>query len=176
MEPAPRLSYGFAKEHGVLLVPAEDGRTVCRHRADAPIEALIEAQRLAAALAQFEPVGGAEFEADLNRLYRDSASEAARVASEADGDLAALADTAASVDDLLDQRVINVPGGVDPARHLGPVDLAAASPGLHGRHVKHRQPARGEQRESARQPGVDAKNLHAMPSIRRRASVSVRPC
>ncbi|WP_226783110.1 type II secretion system ATPase GspE [Oceaniglobus trochenteri] len=99
-----RLTYGFAREQGVLLVDGEDGAPLCRHRADAPLAALIEAQRLAGALARFEPVDPAAFESELNRIYRDSASAAAQEAAEAGSDLTALANDAASVDDLLDQR------------------------------------------------------------------------
>ncbi|WP_288396713.1 ATPase, T2SS/T4P/T4SS family, partial [uncultured Sulfitobacter sp.] len=40
----------------------------------------------------------------LGTIYRDSASEAAQVAADADDDLASLADTAASIDDLLAQN------------------------------------------------------------------------
>ncbi|KAF0675834.1 GspE/PulE family protein [Profundibacterium mesophilum] len=100
----PRLSYGFAKRRGIVLAEREDGTPVCRHLEQAPQAALLEAQRVAAHVLTFETVTREAFEAELNRTYRDSASEAARVASEADSDLASLADSAASVDDLLDQR------------------------------------------------------------------------
>ena len=104
VQAAPRLPYGFAKAHGVVLARGADDAPVCRHRADAAIEALVEAQRAAGTLVAFEALDAAAFEAALGALYRDSASEAAQAADDADDDLAALADSAASVDDLLDQK------------------------------------------------------------------------
>ena len=53
---------------------------------------------------RFEQITDPAFEAVLGAIYRDSASAAAQVAADADGDLAALADTAASIDDLLAQN------------------------------------------------------------------------
>ncbi len=100
----PRLTYGFAKSAGVVLL-AEGDTVVCRHRTGARIEALLEAQRVAGRCLAFRPATAAEFETALGTVYRDSAEEAAQVAADADtGDLAALADSAASVDDLLDQN------------------------------------------------------------------------
>ena len=102
--PLPRLSYGFAKANGVVLLTA-DGDVLCHHRAEAKLEALLEAQRVAGRCIDFAVIPAAEFEAALGRIYRDSAQEAAQVAADADmGDLAALADSAAAVDDLLDQN------------------------------------------------------------------------
>ena len=98
-----RLTYAFAKARGVVLWDGE-GRAVCRHRPDATLEALIEAQRVQGSPVAFEAVSAQEFEAALGRIYRDSASEAAQVAADAGGDLASLADSAASVDDLLDRN------------------------------------------------------------------------
>ncbi|UWQ23150.1 GspE/PulE family protein [Jannaschia sp. W003] len=104
----PRLPYAFARAHGVVVASAEDGAPVCRHREGAPVEALVEAQRAAGALVRFEAVDAAGFEGELGRLYRDSATEAAEAAGgggeDEAGDLAALADSAAAVDDLLDTK------------------------------------------------------------------------
>ncbi|MFT6531924.1 MAG: general secretion pathway protein E [Limimaricola cinnabarinus] len=100
----PRLSYGFANAGGVILMRDAEGRPVCRHRPEANLEAMIEAQRVAGRLVAFEEIDAKAFEEELGRIYRDSSSEAAQVAADADGDLALLADSAASVDDLLDQK------------------------------------------------------------------------
>ncbi|MFZ5962166.1 type II secretion system ATPase GspE [Thalassococcus sp. BH17M4-6] len=100
----PRLGYGFAKTHGVLLQTADDGLLTCRHRPDAPLAALTEAQRVAQSLLAFQAVDAATFDAALSQIYRDSASEAAQIAAGGEEDLSALAETAASVDDLLDQK------------------------------------------------------------------------
>ena len=101
-----RLSYGFAQSQGVILLPASEDRAEprCQYRHDASFEALIEAQRVSGAAVTFEEISAADFEAALATIYRDSASEAAQVAADADDDLASLADTAASIDDLLAQN------------------------------------------------------------------------
>ena len=101
-----RLSYGFAQSQGVILLPAseESAEPRCQYRHDASFEALIEAQRVSGTAVTFEEISAADFEAALGTIYRDSASEAAQVAADADDDLASLADTAASIDDLLAQN------------------------------------------------------------------------
>lgn len=96
---AAQLPYAFARRHGVVVATATG---VCSHRPGIAIEALMEVQRRFGDLT-YEPVDEATFEARLRALYRDNASDAADFAA-ADTDLAALADTAASLDDLLDSR------------------------------------------------------------------------
>lgn len=100
------LSYGFAKANGVLLSApvAPDTPPVCRHLPDAALAALIEAQRIAGCLVTFDPIDAAAFDAALSATYRDSASQVANMAENNSDDLSALAETAASVDDLLDQK------------------------------------------------------------------------
>lgn len=100
------LGYSFAKAQGVLLSSAEtpDAAPICRHLADAALPALIEAQRIAGQLIRFETIEAADFDKALSATYRDSASEAANMAEDGSDDLSALAETAASVDDLLDQK------------------------------------------------------------------------
>ncbi|TYB83776.1 GspE/PulE family protein [Oceaniovalibus sp. ACAM 378] len=101
--PHPRLSYGFAKANGVILMPAAgSGELCCHFLPTASVEVLIEAQRRVGRPIGFAPITPADHEAALGRVYRDSASEAAEAA--AGDDLNALADTAAAVDDLLDQN------------------------------------------------------------------------
>ncbi|HVG49917.1 MAG TPA: ATPase, T2SS/T4P/T4SS family, partial [Rubellimicrobium sp.] len=67
------------------------------------VEALLETQRVHGAALAFEETTPSGFEEALGRAYRDSATEAAASAADADGDLASLADSAA-VDDLLDRN------------------------------------------------------------------------
>lgn len=98
-----RLLYSFAQSQGVVLLQSETG-LACHYRSDAGLDALLEAQRVAGRAVPFEQISAAAFEAALNLTYRDSATEAAQVAADADDDLASLADTAASVDDLLAQN------------------------------------------------------------------------
>jgi general secretion pathway protein E len=99
-----RLAYAFAQTNGVVLTHGPDGTILCQHRGACQVEALFEAQRVAGGLLRFEQITDPAFEAALGVIYRDSSSAAAQVAADADGDLAALADTAASVDDLLAQN------------------------------------------------------------------------
>lgn len=99
----PRLSYSFAKANGVILMADEtDSKICCHFRPGTPVNVLIEAQRRANEVISFAPIEADAYEAALGRIYRDSASEAADAA--AGDDLNALADTAAAVDDLLDQN------------------------------------------------------------------------
>ena len=97
----PALPYGFARRNGVVL-RARGGGLICAHRSGAAVEALAEVQRVAGPALAFEPLDEAAFGAALAQSYRDTASNASNAAA-ADGDLAALADSAAMVDDLLDQ-------------------------------------------------------------------------
>ena len=104
-EPAlpTRLSYGFAKTNGVILIPdAKTGETLCHFRKEASVDVLMEAQRRAGRAVRFVPISVEDYETVLGQIYRDSASEAAEAA--AGDDLSALADNAAAVDDLLDQN------------------------------------------------------------------------
>ena len=99
----PRLGYGFAKSNGVILMADTPGGPLgCHFRPGASVDVLMEAQRRADQPIVFVPIEAEDFEAALGRIYRDSASEAAEAA--AGDDLNALADTAAAVDDLLDQN------------------------------------------------------------------------
>lgn len=97
----PVLPYGFARRHGVLLQDV-DGRMTCLHRFGASCIALAEVQRVAGAGIGFEALPDPVFDVRLSSAYRDDALEASDAAGDADG-LASLADTAAVVDDLLDQ-------------------------------------------------------------------------
>lgn len=97
----PNLPYGFARRHGVLLRAAPEG-IECVHRADAGLEGLLEVQRLAPG-ARFVRLEGAAFDSALGEAYGGAGGAAADI-DLGDMDLAALADSAASVDDLLDTR------------------------------------------------------------------------
>lgn len=99
-----RLDYGFARRHGVILLEDAAGAPECAHLAKAPLSALIEAQRCAARAVTFRQIDANAFDTALSNLYSNSATQAAQIAAEDDTDLSALAETAASVDDLLDQK------------------------------------------------------------------------
>nr|WP_315383004.1 ATPase, T2SS/T4P/T4SS family [uncultured Sphingomonas sp.] len=97
----PTLPYSFARRHGVLLRETPEG-IECVHRADAPLDGLLEVQRLAPG-ARFVKLEGAAFDTALGQAYGGAGGAAADI-DLGDMDLAALADSAASVDDLLDTR------------------------------------------------------------------------
>ena len=96
-----RLPYAFARQHGVLLEQGADG-PVCVIRPAAPLTAVAEVRRLSGPTLRLAPVTQADFDARLAQAYRDNASDASDAAGD-DDDLTSLADTAAVVDDLLDQ-------------------------------------------------------------------------
>ncbi|KIN74990.1 Type II secretion pathway protein E [Sulfitobacter noctilucae] len=98
------LSYSFAKANGVLIETDGEAAPLCRHLPGAKLPALLEAQRVAGGQMQFEPIDPDAFDQALSATYRDSASQAASMADDDSDDLSALAETAASVDDLLDQK------------------------------------------------------------------------
>jgi general secretion pathway protein E len=94
------LPYSFARRNGVLLRQGPDG-VECVHRAGAALDGLLEVQRIAPG-ARFVSVADTVFDAALGTAY--SGAGAAADIDLGDMDLAALADSAASVDDLLDTR------------------------------------------------------------------------
>ena len=97
--PSAPLPYAFARRHGVVV----DAGGRASHRAGIALEALVEVQRRCGDGVVFATVDEATFEARMRVLYRDSATDAADLAASGT-DLAALADSAAAVDDLLDNR------------------------------------------------------------------------
>lgn len=110
MPAVPMLPYGFARAQGVLLRPggAADeagaigaGGVECIHRSGVALDALLEVQRVAPR-ARFVMVSDAEFDTALGTAYAMGAGAAD--IDMGDMDLAALADSAAAVDDLLDTR------------------------------------------------------------------------
>ena len=100
-EPARNLPYAFARDRGVVLESGAEGVTCVYSPATQP-QSLIEVLRVAGEGTRLRVVDAAGFAECLARAYRDTASDAS-LAAGADGGLAALADSAAVVDDLLDQ-------------------------------------------------------------------------
>ncbi|WNO55127.1 type II secretion system ATPase GspE [Stakelama saccharophila] len=98
---APRLPYGFARRNGVVLRDGEGG-VECVHRADAPLDALLEVQRLAPE-ARYVPVDDGTFDRALGTAFADRAGMAADIDID-ETDLVSLADSAAQVDDLLESN------------------------------------------------------------------------
>ncbi|MGX7897040.1 GspE/PulE family protein [Tsuneonella sp. HG222] len=98
----PSLSYNFARNGGAL-VKLEEGEAVCIHRTDASLATLLEIQRTFGALT-WRSVDAEAFKSLLQEEYREQASVAPEITMGEDFDLASLADSAAEVDDLLDNR------------------------------------------------------------------------
>jgi general secretion pathway protein E len=98
----PALAYGFARERGALVM-LEAGALACFYRADAELATLLEIQRRYGDLAWIA-TDSAGFDARLQTLHRANTSVAAGMAATDTVDLATLADSAAAVDDLLDNR------------------------------------------------------------------------
>ena len=96
------LSYAFARAHRIVL---QDG--TCHVTTQTPLSAIAEAQRRTGQSLSLKPVSNQWLDAALEEVYRDSATDAAGAAEDAAGDktdLETLADSAAAIDDLLDQR------------------------------------------------------------------------
>ncbi len=100
-EDVAALPYAYARRQGVLLRMGEGG-VECLHRPGVGLDAMLEVQRIAPD-ARFVPVTEQAFDTALGATYGGSAGAAADL-DMGDIDLAALADSAASVDDLLDTR------------------------------------------------------------------------
>ena len=96
----PALPYSYARRQGVLLRAGENG-VECVHRTGVSLDALLEIQRIAPG-ATFVPVADPAFDAALSTAY--SGAGTAAELDLGDIDLATLADSVASVDDLLDTR------------------------------------------------------------------------
>ena len=99
-EAAPALPYSYARRQGVLLRATATG-IECVHRAGVSLDAMLEVQRVAPD-AVFVAVADGDFDTALSQVY--SGNAAAADLDLGDMDLAALADSAAAVDDLLDTR------------------------------------------------------------------------
>lgn len=100
----PGLSYAFARRHGVLMTPQADGQLACAHRVPLGLDARLEVQRVFGPGTLFIPVDDETFETDLREQYRSRAGQSSDFTAASGDDLAALAESAAAVDDLLDQR------------------------------------------------------------------------
>ena len=99
----PELTYAFARQQGVMIVDTPSGPS-CIHRRPLGLEALLEVQRLFGSAIPFTPLEDDAFDVALRDRYRSLAGQSADFTVASGDDLAALADSAAAVDDLLDQR------------------------------------------------------------------------
>src|SRR6187431_3022662 len=113
--PGRRLSFAFAKRHGVLVKGYVDGVAECAYRADTSPQALAEVRRYLRTKVKLERVGEPEFDALLRTAYEggNSATMQAAEGLEDSTDLAHLAqelpdqDLLESEDDAPIIRLIN---------------------------------------------------------------------
>jgi len=96
------LGYGFARRRGAMI-QRTDGGPICLHRRSATLETLLEVRRVQGGDIAFEAVDDDRFDTILREQTGGEAAPAADFAA-SDDDLAALAEDAAAVDDLLDSR------------------------------------------------------------------------
>jgi general secretion pathway protein E len=97
------LGYGFARRRGAMIHTGGD-RPVCLHRRSASLQTLLEVRRVHGGDIAFQAVDDDRFDAILRDQTGNDAAPAAQFAAIEDADLAALAQEAAVVDDLLDSR------------------------------------------------------------------------
>lgn len=99
----PVLSYPFARQHGVLAVPGDDGSVTLAHKASATLDALIEARRVVGHPVTRQVLSPEAFEQKLSGLYAQAdLAGASEDALGAPQDLTALADGLPRTSDLLD--------------------------------------------------------------------------
>lgn len=98
-----RLGYGFAKEHGIVLIPGPHGLSLGVKSGANPL-ALIEARRVAGAPFRLETLDAAQFDRKLSELYATDGIDTSGIDSalEEGGDLDSLAAGLQENADLLD--------------------------------------------------------------------------
>lgn len=100
----PRLSYSFAREHGVMTLARETGGVIIA-LPEADLSALIEARRIADQPLSVEKVSKPEFDRLLAQTYaHGDLAETAETALGGPEDLNALADNLPRTSDLLDSE------------------------------------------------------------------------
>src|SRR5579883_1802803 len=101
--PQPRLSFAFAKRHGILIRSVTDTEAECVYREHAPALALAEVRRFVGRPVKLERVPEAEFDLLLRRVY-EAGSDAMQAVEGLDDttDLAHLAQELPEQADLLD--------------------------------------------------------------------------
>jgi general secretion pathway protein E len=102
------IPYAFAKRHGALLrMPPEgsDEKPRLIHRANVPVQAVAEIQRLSGVAFTCEPVGEEEFNKALAETYEQKSGAAQTAAGIQDElDLSSLAEAVPETEDLLEQQ------------------------------------------------------------------------
>ncbi|MDN5850039.1 MAG: Flp pilus assembly complex ATPase component TadA, partial [Nitrococcus sp.] len=99
-----RLSFAFARRHGVLVREIADEAAVIAHRADTPLQVLTELRRWLARPLRLELTEPATFDRLLQRSYETRSGEAMQVVEGLDGeqDLARIAGAMPEPEDLLE--------------------------------------------------------------------------
>ena len=99
-----RISYAFAKAHGVLALGAEGDEVVVLVRPDATIEGIAELKRVLQRRLVTRPVDAARFASELARVYNPGGRDAAQITEDLsrETDLARLMQDLPPAEDLLD--------------------------------------------------------------------------
>ena len=106
MKTVPRLPFGFAKRHGVILMPDEDHELVVLYKAGLTTEVLAEVRRFAGGAFDCREVDTPTFKRNLSSTYQDDSGEAMQMIEDlGEGlDLGSIADLIPETGDLLEQE------------------------------------------------------------------------
>ena len=104
--PALRIPFSFAKRHGVLVESVETAQVRLVHRANASVEALLEARRVLGMPLSLREVDSAEFDALLQQAYEDQSGNAMQMMDDLDGslDLDSIAQALPEPEDLVESE------------------------------------------------------------------------
>ena len=97
----PQVTYAFAKDKGVVILPGEDGARV-GVRAGADPLSLLEVRRVLGAPMQLAPLTASEFERQLSEIYGARELDGGEAEAALDADLESLVDGIPQTADLLD--------------------------------------------------------------------------
>ncbi|MCZ6502654.1 MAG: type II secretion system ATPase GspE [Gammaproteobacteria bacterium] len=105
-KPVPRLPFGFAKRHGVILMPDEDSGLSVLYKAGLTTEALAEVRRFAGAAFECREVDIPTFDRNLSSTYQNDSDEAMQMIEDLgdEMDLGSIADLIPETGDLLEQE------------------------------------------------------------------------
>ena len=106
METVPRLPFGFAQRHGVILVPDEAVGASVLYKSGLTTSVLAEVRRFAGVEIECREVDGPTFDRTLSSAYQDDSGEAMQMIEDLgdDMDLGSIADLIPETGDLLEQE------------------------------------------------------------------------
>ena len=156
--PIPDIPYGFAKSHGVVLVPAEDGRLAVALREGADPTVLIEVRRYLGQPLEVRPCSAADFDRHLHSRYAvDQSAAGLAGAIDSSDELHALATGIPTAEDLLDSA--------DDAPAIRLINGIIAEAVRHGVSDIHIEPYESGLIVRMRIDGVLKENLRMPPHV-----------